>query len=179
MTNIILYLHIGDIPETNLQSQSQSGQRTGSVFCRFSCVQIKRGQVKHIWLCLEGRGPRFSLTPPTINMEPKNRWFEMFLLFQQGIFRFHVSFPGCSSYKKGMLLAPSLCVFFSNDIFQMFHPSRVHQNHQSWQRWNFWCAGNSKIFWIFTPPKIGDFMIRSILTVRIFFGDGLKFNHQQ
>ena len=34
-------------------------------------------------------------TPPKTNMDPKKWWFgSMFLLFQGGIFRFHVSFRG-------------------------------------------------------------------------------------
>ena len=71
MTNIILYIHIGDIPEANLQSQSESGRAQVQRFPDFHVFKSNEDRWNIYEYVLKAEVPDFPLHPRQLTWNPK------------------------------------------------------------------------------------------------------------
>ena len=80
-----------------LMCRAVQGTHLAHQFDKFS--QFQRSIVVGIRIFLREK----NLHPWKLRWNSKNGGLEMFLLFQGGIFRFHLSFWGCSTFFRGFL----------------------------------------------------------------------------
>ena len=73
---------------------------------KLSIQEVNHNSTKKWWFLLDDKPLH---TPRKINMEPENHLFEKEIIFQTFIFRFHVSFRGCTYpyFKNGRTRKPT------------------------------------------------------------------------
>ena len=100
----------------------------------------------------------------------------MFLLVQGCILRFHVSFPGCSSYKNCMLVGHSLFVFqmtrWIHTIFQISSSKESPSKSSKLTTLKFLVCWQLNDFFNVHPPKNWGFHDPNFDGSHIFLGMG-------